>query len=447
MVYHLTEEGVTLMQAAGQTTGQALSAAGNSLSKPRTEVHEARLTVFLGESYFEEEKEGESIVYDLRSKRILTREPGKKDWKYSPLFSDLGFRLMEYQNRVMLGRALSAGGIKASSLANMGDTFELETLFCLRFPGDRSKAVDGLTRKLLTDGTLSFLRNSAEVVEFKASAYRVPAQLRDIYEMWLIYRSRIHPQIRRDIVETGAFPQLLRTHWHNSGETAVTTLLMQDSGTINGDPHRPDSAFVTLPNAEGALLEALLSSSDPKVRAEGPTLDAAVRLADKSVAAGRPLDGLLALLEIQFQGGGDTAPTLQRLHTEFSQDQECSRLVASLRQSSKAECENGLKALREIDRTGLTKGYILDVHIGDQLSNLGQSKEAETAFLSVLHHNPLLAGPWNDLGQLYFREFDMAKAWLCWNAGRGVSPSHPMLEGVTKLEGRLQSDFPEFFIQ
>lgn len=440
IVYGLTEEGVTMMQPKGQTS----LTAGSASPKSRKED---QLTVILGDAYFEEERADGSVKYDFRSRRILSREPRKGNWTSYPLFSDLGFRLMEYQNRVMLGRALAAGGVKESSIASMGDTFELETLFSLRFPNNRSKPVDGLTRKVLADGTWSFLRNADEVVGFKASAYKVPAQLRATYEKWLIYRSRIHPQIRQKIVEAGAYPLLLRTHWHNTGETGVTTLLMQDSGRIEGSPHMPDPTLDALPSAEGELLKALLSSRDPKVRAERRTLDAAVRLADEAVARGRPLDGLLGLLEIQFQGGGDTAPALQRFHTQFSQDQECTRFISSLGQSSSTECEEGLRTLREIDRKGLTKDYILDVHIGDQLSNLGRSKEAETEFLSVLQRNPLLAGPWNDLGQLYFRRYDMPKAWLCWDAGRGVCPSHPMLDGVTKLEGRMQSDFPEFFMQ
>ncbi len=443
MVYAITEEGVTLRQPEGQTS----PVAANASSKSRTERKEGRLTVTLGDSYFEEERADGSVRYNFRSRRILLRDPRKANWTSYPLYSDLGFRLMEYQNRVMLGRALAAGGIKETSIASMGDTFELETLFCLRFPGDRSKPVDGLTRKVLADGTWSYVRNADEVAGFKASAYKVPEQLRATYEKWLIYRSRIHPQIRREIVEAGAFPLLLRTHWHNTGETGVTTLLLKDSGTIEGSPHTPDPALEALPFAEGDLLKALLSSRDPKVRAERGTLDAAVRLADEAVARGRPLDGLLGLLEIQFQGGYDTAPALQQLHAQFSQDQECTRFIASLRQSSRTECEVGLKVLRGIDRKGLTKGYILDVHIGDQLSSLGQSKDAEAEFLSVLQLNPLLAGPWNDLGQLYYRRYDMPKAWLCWDAGRGVCPSHPMLQGVTKLEGRMQNDFPEYFMQ
>ena len=195
MVYAITEEGVTLRQPEGQTS----PVAANASSKSRTERKEGRLTVTLGDSYFEEERADGSVRYNFRSRRILLRDPRKANWTSYPLYSDLGFRLMEYQNRVMLGRALAAGGIKETSIASMGDTFELETLFCLRFPGDRSKPVDGLTRKVLADGTWSYVRNADEVAGFKASAYKVPEQLRATYEKWLIYRSRIHPQIRREI--------------------------------------------------------------------------------------------------------------------------------------------------------------------------------------------------------------------------------------------------------
>ena len=73
----------------------------------------------------------------------------------------------------MLGRVLSAGGIKDPSVLGMGDTLEFETLFCLRFPDERGKPVAGLKRETLENGAWSFRKDGKEVVLFKPSVSAV----------------------------------------------------------------------------------------------------------------------------------------------------------------------------------------------------------------------------------------------------------------------------------
>jgi hypothetical protein len=446
LAYTSTEDRVTTMQPAAAQEQGGPGVAATQRPKPRTEHQADQLSVFLGDDYFAEVHADSSNAIDFGSKRILTLSAGKKEWTSASLFSDLGFRLMEYQNRVMLGHMLSAAKADDPAIAAMGDPFELETLFSLRFPNDRAKPVTGLTRELLSDGSFSFRRNGEELVDFKASSSQVPDQFKEIYALWLVYRSRIHPQIRSEICKEGVFPAVLRTHWRNTGETGITTIVLENAEVIDGSPHRPKAEAADTV-AEGPLLRVVLASRDQNLLKARPTLESAVVIADQATTGGRPLGGILALLEIGLQDGTDIAPATQQLRSKFQQDQECARFFAALKQSNKAECEAGLKTLREIDRANLAKDYILDVHIGDHLSSLGKTNEARVAFLSVLEQNPFIAGVWNDLGQLYFREYDMPKAWLCWDTARSLCPSHPMLKAVSEYEARIENDFPEFFMR
>jgi tetratricopeptide (TPR) repeat protein len=183
-----------------------------------------------------------------------------------------------------------------------------------------------------------------------------------------------------------------------------------------------------------------------KRRGECPTMKSAVEFADKMAASDHPLDGLLGLFEIMFQSGDNIIGEIRRLRSKIENDQQCKSFFAAMNQSSQAACKQSAELLRKFDRTGLTKDYVIDIHLADALSSLGQGAEAERIFMSVLRRNPFLAGVWNDLGQLYHHEYEMNKAWLCWDVARRLAPNHPMLANITRNELRMENDFPEFFL-
>ncbi len=436
------------MQAAKPQQANPTAAATTATGKgePRTERHAGELVVALGCDYFLVERDGAATLYDLKGKRILTRAAGKHEWTEISLFSDLGFRVMEYQNRVMLGRVLSAGGIKDPSVLGMGDTFELETLFCLRFPDERGKPVAGLKRETLENGAWSFRKDGKEVVLFKPSVSAVSEEFRALFDRWMVYGCRVHPDIRREIVASGRVPQILLTHWKNTGEGDTSSLELKSVVESEDTAVTPAAGLATLSSAEGPLRELVELTRDPKRRAEGPTTDSLKRFADDAMASGRVLDGFLALLEITFQNGGDVSAEFRRYRDRITQDEACKRFFEGMAQSDKTSCEHAVEVLRSIDRKQLKKDYIVDIHLADALSTLGRGAEAETVIFSVLHRNSFLVGVWNDLGQQYYRGYEMGKAWLCWDTARAICPQHPMLKSITELERRLESDFPEFFL-
>lgn len=449
MTYSLSDERITTMQPA-----KPLQAGGNTLVKdqpkpaaiPRTERQAGEEIVILGKDYFLVEKDGAKTMYNIKDRQVLAQQAGKQDWTAVSLYSDLGFRIMEYQNRVVLGRALAAGGVKDSGVAWMADPFELETLFAMRFPDARGKTVTGLKRETLGDGAWSFRRDRREVVRFMASTSKVPEELRAVFERWLVYTSRIHPDIRRDIVAKGFVPETLQAHWRNTGEEGTTALELKDVVIMEGNTHASAAGLAVVPGPEGPLREVVDASHDAKRRAACPTRESAVKFADEAIASGRALDGFLGLLEITFQSGDDIAADLRSYRGRMEQDQLCKQFFEGMAQSDKASCEHAVKVLRAIDRKDLKKDYILDIHLADALSSLGQRGEAETLFLSVLRRNPFLVGVWNDLGQLYYRGYEMDKAWLCWDVARTICSEHPMLKSITAFERRMEGDFPEFFL-
>lgn len=430
-----------------ESKGTAKSALdANGREKPELKHDTGEMEVILAESYFLVAQDKSTVLYDLRAKRILQRQAPEQAWKSTSLYSDLGFRLAEYQNRVFLGRALAAGGIKAPDMLAMGEPFELQTLFGLVLPDPQHAPPISIKPELEKDGSWIFKQGGAEAAYFKPSQTEMPSLLREMALRWLAYRTRLHPEIRRQIAAQSQVPEMLRTHWANTGTMGTTTLVLQSVSLLDGNAHEPKDAQHVGVNAEGELLALVHASQDANRRALCPSLESASKFADQSVAAKCPLDGLLGLFEVMFQSGDKVVDEVKRLRPQIEKDPQCKRFFAAINQQNKEACKRSVELLRSFDRKGLTKDYILDIHLADALSTLGQGEEAKQLFMGILKRNPFLAGVWNDLGQQYQSEYDMGKAWLCWDLARRIAPQHPMLAGVTRNELRMEHDFPDFFL-
>lgn len=66
-------------------------------------------------------------------------------------------------------------------------------------------------------------------------------------------------------------------------------------------------------------------------------------------------------------------------------------------------------------------------------------------FVGMLGANQWLAGAWKDLDDLQFRQFDMAHARRCRDAGWRMAPTHAIFASVNQLEQNLVQHHPEYF--
>src|ERR1700679_1171587 len=73
LVFSLVDERVVVSAPARVAEPEK---GGNEAPKSRGEREEGKLTVILGDSYFEEEKSDGSTLFDFRSNRVLTRQSG-----------------------------------------------------------------------------------------------------------------------------------------------------------------------------------------------------------------------------------------------------------------------------------------------------------------------------------------------------------------------------------
>jgi hypothetical protein len=88
------------------------------------------LLVTLGHQYLIVEAEGTRTIYDFERLRVLRIDLASAKYTDDSLYSDIGFRALEFQNRIMLGSALQAGKL----VVNPIEPALVEQLFSLSNP-------------------------------------------------------------------------------------------------------------------------------------------------------------------------------------------------------------------------------------------------------------------------------------------------------------------------
>jgi len=76
----------------------------------------------------------------------------------------------------------------------------------------------------------------------------------------------------------------------------------------------------------------------------------------------------------------------------------------------------------------------------------GEREMAKQMLLQVLAENPSITAAWKDLGDIYYADYDTEHAWQCWDIGRRLSPGHKLFSTVNKMEQKLETEYPQFFL-
>lgn len=449
LVLRVTETTITRPSAkpsAGEPPAAAVQRAAAAEPVTETRTYEKRLT--FGADYLASEEEKETEIYDFGSRRHFRLSAETNDHLDVSLYALVAFRVRELQNRIVLGNALRAGGVKEDS--GMLDPFEAESLFGLELPEKAAPGAppapakpDGFSRRVREDGGVEFVHGDRVVVGFTSGTLELAEGRRRDWERFLIHECAIHPRIRAQLVEAGHLPARLEFTSRDSFRTRTT--VFESLRAEVAPAQTPGQRLAGRAPRQPLESEPLLAAIARTTGARPPTKAEAIAFADAAIAAGRPLDGLLALLEHGFQTGDQPTDEIRRHKKTFERDEPCRRFFGGRGQANNEERERSLAAYDSIDRTNLQKAYVLDILRANMLGPLGRSAEAKRLLIAALEVNPFLGGVYGDLGNLHFHAYEMAEAWTCWDVGRRLHPGHRLLAGATELERRFARDFPHLF--
>ncbi len=410
---------------------------------PRNETRQFTQVVALGANCLVVQDDRKKTVYDFAGRRLTILELAPLTYNELSLYHLPSFFEHELFNRNAIG-----AGLRTAKIGQRGETFS-------RFANETALHVE--SRRGASDSPVPVIETTkqAEALEFRhqgAVAARfvpadtpLPAFYRHRFANYLAYACSIHPQIRRALVETGAVPREFTVKWDNTNTRTTATLRLVSSAAADTDSSILPAGAKPAAHADDPLF-ALLGRSEEAARDPArPDRTATIAFADNALAAGRPLDAMLALLEFGLQSGEQLTDEIRRHHEAFNRDPACQAYRQAYGQSDKATAEKNLAVNATIKREGLVKAHMLDLQRANLLERAGQPREAIEHFFKVLQANPYHAGALHDLGMVYARGFEPGKAWLCWDLARRLYPDHPMMSDVARMEQELIANLPDFF--
>lgn len=411
-------------------TSQTTPPSGKTDIKPKSE--EFPLTVILAHRYLVLEHHGKRTIFDFERRRVLELDLRKHTYEDFSLFTEIGFREIELQNRLVLAKALAAGGVKDIPMS------PVLTEHLMSVMADDSQT---LVERRAVDDSQAFSSEGHELATISNSGEPLPAEYRSEYWRFLRYYVGGHPKIWQALANRQDAAASLRMVLSNAGiETRVLQLKRVEAfdeaiGTTDG-------FSASTPAGEPYKTIAMIGPAP----AESIDKHAPGRLAarDAALANGQVLEAVLAHFEWLFETGEEST-WLATNRPLIEADGEVAQLFQALRPRNEKDATAAVETLATLQAKRPEQRYLLDVFAANTLSRLGKQDESVRRFLTVLRRNPLAVGPWIDLGGVYREGFNPRAAWACWDAARSLRPRHSFLKGPNEIEAKLVSDHPEFF--
>jgi hypothetical protein len=409
-----------------------MKSAGKAV-QPSTETYP--LIVTLGHQYLTVEAQGTRTIYDFGRLRILRLNLANATFTDDSLYMDIGFRAMEFQNRIMLGTALQAGKVPVNPM----EPVLMEQLFSLSNPKGQT-TIDHRH----TDGVTEFIWGQQKLMIVSDKTQELPPGYQTEYWRFLRYYAGGHPKIYAALSSLNGVPEKVTFVLTNMG-TETREITLSGIRVAADAPYSLDGFARTLPQEEPYTTLGLIPSDAVTRLAERAEGTATAR--DAAFAKGQILDAFLGNLAILIMtGDGASMTAWASQHRDAIQaDAPARSLTESINPRDQSAANTAVQTLEDLHKQPGSAGYMLDVFEGNILLNLRGGTGGADHLLAALKVNPYLLGAWKDLGGYYYGSYETDKAWACWDAARRVNAQHSMLMQITELENRLRAAFPEFF--
>jgi tetratricopeptide (TPR) repeat protein len=404
---------------------------------PRSNVarptREFALTVVLGDDYVTSVGDHTTSLIDFAGRKIYHLIPPHQLYLTFSLYSVLGFREAELRNRLMMRRALAAGGHKD----NPFDTILTEHLFSLRAPDAPPLTTTGPA------DALAYSQDGKPLFACSAAGAPVSATEAKHFGRFLRYAYAMHPDILKALEERRRIPAEFDLRHYNMKTEHYRFRLVNAEPVARG--WEPDKAMAGMKLRESevdplCVLAHAISQQEFAQRCAG-----LVQAAVKASEARRYLDSLLLFLEYTISSG-QPLPKEWGAHVEkIRNDPEARGFLGALQPRGKEAAQKAAEAMRLLQAQTQEGLPVLKVHEANFLTAAGKPEEAQRLFREVLQQSPAMVGAWKDLGDLYYRSYQMELAWQCWDAGRRLHPDHKQFKPVGELERRLVVEHPEYF--
>lgn len=168
------------------------------------------LAVTLGHQYLVVEVRGTRTIFDFARQRVMTLNLVNKSYTDASLYAILGFRDLEFQNRLMLGAVLAAA--KTGSLA-MQPVFAEQT-----FSITDTKHETRIDQRQ-SDGETQFLWQDEKLLSISNKTRELPPGYQSDYWRFLRYYAGGHPKIYAALASVQGVPEKITFVLQNEPQT------------------------------------------------------------------------------------------------------------------------------------------------------------------------------------------------------------------------------------
>ncbi len=379
-------------------------------------------------------------VYDFSSNTLAYVDHSQKQFLKISLYAIPAFKDYEKRNRQMLSTAGQKAGIESLGT----NQFELEMMFGADVDGYVAKNIEvrreGKAHKFYYEGE--------EVVSYQLSERAIPQALADIYKKYLTYEHNVHSVIVENLSASG----LVFSSFQYRNKQVV--------------PFLTKSAYVLASSNGGHSKSISMPENYQETYASDQRLDKVIRLAkaqkEKSVDyyasrinklfdMDKYIEASLVFHEYSIHHGlkdiDKIKPAIQRVFKQSPPQSGLKNLTAAISRqpSSRQGMQEAIKLIEDAQSKVSAHGYVLNVYLANYYDAIGQNKKAIDLILKALEQNPFLTGAYRDLGNKYFKAYEMPDAWASWDQMRRVNPDHQLALDINNMEQAIRQQHPAYF--
>lgn len=391
------------------------------------------LIVTLGHQYLSIDAKGTRTIYDFEHSRLYELNLTGRTFEEFSLYSNIGFRVLEFRNRLNLGKALTAGGVKTLKT----ETPLLEQLFSLL--DDQSHSV--IEAKHSGTETI-YLWQKHRLASVSNRVTRLAPDYQAEYWRFLRYYAGGHPQIFEALKPLSGVPEAVTLELVNLN-IETRKIVLQNLASVPDQAFSLDGFTRATPQREPYLTLALVAADAPRQLAE--RMATARRDRDLAFSQGRYLDSLLAFQESFLSTGFADKEWLLSARDHLNRDVGSMKLAGALANKDPAQAQAAADTLASLRAGATVHADVIDIFEGNARLGLNQGKQGVDLLLSAVKTDPYITGVWHDLAEFYYRSFEMQEAWACMDAARRIAPEDPMAKAFNDVEQALRSRNPEFF--
>jgi hypothetical protein len=400
---------------------------GKEFEETKSSFHEQ---VFLSKKVIEYGDKDKRKIINFPKNKIYLSIPQKKTYVESSLYSDIGFRVIEFRNRQQLSGILGSAGLNDNPMSDVLS----EHMFSLR-----SKNPTKLTATV-KDKNVTFSHEGKTLFSFIQGKYAVSASQLKQFISFLRYRLGVHPDVLDYLAKEQNLPFSFIYKRYNIANDFYTYKLkkvetLEKAYEVSSKQIEEEhSQLSKISHRARSLREQL-----PKLLKE--TLERAKHFAEQQ----DNLTAVMLFIEYTLISGEPMPKEFLQYRALFMKDTDVKLLFKSAGAKNKGEAEQGLIELQKLKKKSLVDNELIMIFQCNLLNSLNRQQEAKSKAVKILNNKPYITGFWKDLGDMYYKEYDSVSTWQCWDTARFLVPKHKMLLGINQYEKKLELDHPEFF--